>query len=217
MVFENISRTEGRLRALWPCGATILQQVRNILDLHAAAVQAIAAIVTLFLTGLLAYVTWRYTRATDDSLALGRRQLELSREQFEKQWRPDVHLRAIIDGKDPALEVTNLGRMAIVITSLQLRFTDTSHGVLRKPFPRPFPLSAGNRDSLGRDLVNQALDAVGLSDLVGVTSIEMALTFTALGEYYETAWFRFIATVSRGDVRDLQSIPPPGQASKHQM
>lgn len=53
------------------------------LNANAAAIQALAALGTLLLTLVLAFVTYWYTRLTEATLSI-------SREQFDRQWRAQL-------------------------------------------------------------------------------------------------------------------------------
>jgi hypothetical protein len=172
----------------------------NRLDLYAPAIQALAALLTFAVTAFLARVTYLYMKATAAAL-------KLSRDQFEREWHPDVHVRAAAEASSVFLEVTNLGRMAIVVTVLHVRFPDVGPQDLVTPISRPFPLASGARDTLPMSLIEVAMRQARLTNLIGNTTVEILLGFAALGTKHDTKWFRFLANVERGMILDLVSIP----------
>jgi hypothetical protein len=77
------------------------------LNENAGAVQGVSAAVTVALTALLAYVTWRYVRLTDrllrnaqDQFHLGQRQFELLRKQAVLPYLPQFMFNVEQDGTD---------------------------------------------------------------------------------------------------------------------
>src|SRR5690242_15491234 len=95
-----------------------------------------ATIVTTILSVVLARATLRYAKAAD-------RGLELSREQFEREWAPELHVRLErASTADARIVLTNLARAAVLLQLVQLR--TMTHAV---PFERQYlndPLVGGN-------------------------------------------------------------------------
>lgn len=86
------------------------------LNQNAGAMQAIGTVAVAVLTCVLVRVTSRYTSITEKAL-------RLSREQFEKQWTPDLQIVVCNDkgGKAP-LRMVNMAYPAALVTHLNLRF-----------------------------------------------------------------------------------------------
>ena len=81
------------------------------LNANAGAVQAL-------LTAILAFVTWKYVKLT-------RTLVEHSRDQLDREWRPDLHTTLDLipvshTSSAARLNVTNLGRVAVVLHSLTI-------------------------------------------------------------------------------------------------
>src|SRR2546426_7398577 len=73
----------------------------HFLDQHSLGVQAFAALITLLLTALLAWATWRYVghtkralRLAQGQLSLGQQQLGASIEQSEALQKPFITIKA---------------------------------------------------------------------------------------------------------------------------
>src|SRR2546430_8414258 len=85
----------------------------------------IATVVTCFFSVILARATLRYVEATDKGLAL-------AREEFEREWTPDLHIKLErVSATEARVIVTNLAKSSVLLQLLQLR--KLSHAV---PFER---------------------------------------------------------------------------------
>jgi len=104
-------------------------------DSHAGAVQAISALFVAILTGILVWLTRRYVQGTNDALALSRDRLELVREeaqeqktalglakeQFEREWRPNLRIADIrFSAGNAKLLLANLAKSAALIKVLRI-------------------------------------------------------------------------------------------------
>src|SRR5579871_2095910 len=88
-------------------------------------IPVIATIVTTFFSIVLARATLRYVEATDKGLAL-------AREEFEREWSPDLHIKMErISSSEARIIVTNLAKTSVLLQLLQLR--KLSHAM---PFER---------------------------------------------------------------------------------
>src|SRR5579862_8749965 len=75
----------------------------------------VATIVTCFFSVILARATLRYVEATDKGLAL-------AREEVEREWTPELHLkRERVAATEAKVIVTNLAKTALRLQLLQLR------------------------------------------------------------------------------------------------
>ena len=78
-------------------------------------IPVIATIVTTFFSIILARATLRYVEATDKGLAL-------AREEFEREWSPDLHIKMErISATEARIIVTNLAKTSVLLQLLQLR------------------------------------------------------------------------------------------------
>src|SRR5260221_7612709 len=75
----------------------------------------IATIVTTLFSVILARATLRYVEATDKGLAL-------AREEFEREWSPDLHIKMErVSSSEAKIIVTNLAKTSVLLQLLQLR------------------------------------------------------------------------------------------------
>jgi hypothetical protein len=99
------------------------------------SIPLIATVVTSILSILMARATLRYAVSADKSLAL-------AREEFEREWAPELHIKlSKVSPTDAELIVTNLAKISVLIQMVQLR--RLSHAT---PFERVFlnePLVGG--------------------------------------------------------------------------
>src|SRR5216683_5751904 len=90
-----------------------------------AYIPVIATVVTCFFSVILARATLRYAEAADKGLAL-------AREEFEREWSPELHIKLErISDVETRIVVTNLAKISVLLQLMQLR--KISHAV---PFER---------------------------------------------------------------------------------
>src|SRR5215472_9560171 len=90
-------------------------QHNNFFTLMVAYVPLIATVVTTILSLVLARATLRYVEASDKSLAL-------AREEFDRQWSPELHIKIeAISGRNARIVVTNLARISVLLQTVQVR------------------------------------------------------------------------------------------------
>src|SRR5246500_2120103 len=98
-------------------------------------IPVMATVITSVLSLVLARATLRYAEASDKSLAL-------AREEFEREWSPDLHIKLErLSASEARIVVTNLAKISVLLQLMQLR--KISHAV---PFQRSFlndPLVGG--------------------------------------------------------------------------
>jgi hypothetical protein len=157
-----------------------------------------ATVVTCFLSVILARATLRYAEATDKSLAL-------AREEFEREWSPELHIKLErISDVETRIVVTNLAKISVLLQLMQLR--KISHAV---PFERCFlndPLVGGltwTQDIGPRLLVCTGPEFEGL--------IAASVTFYCSGRMFRTDWFRFYIEVKNGDILRLKPTNVPAR------
>jgi hypothetical protein len=158
----------------------------------------VATIVTTFFSIILARATLRYVEATDKGLAL-------AREEFEREWSPDLHIKMErVSPTEARVIVTNLAKASVLLQLLQLR--KISHAT---PFERcrlNDPLVGGMTwtQELGRRLI-----ACTGSDFEG--PIAASMTFYASGRMFRTDWFRSQIQVRDGRIVSLEPSNMPAR------
>jgi hypothetical protein len=152
-----------------------------------------ATVVTCILSLVLARATLRYAEATDKSLAL-------AREEYEREWSPELHIKMErVSASEAKIVITNLAKISVLLQLVQLR--RPSQGV---PFGRYFlndPLVGGMTwtDKMGQRLVAGMGD-----DFEG--QIAASVTFYASGRLFRTDWFRFQIKISNGNISRLEPV-----------
>jgi hypothetical protein len=159
-------------------------------------IPVIATIVTTFFSVVLARATLRYVEATD-------RSLELAREEFEREWNPDLHIKMErISPTEARIIVTNLAKTSVLLQLLQLR--KLSHAT---PFERcrlNDPLVGGL--TWTQEMGKRIIACTGY-EFEG--PIAAAMTFYAAGRMYRTDWFRSQVVVREGRIVSLEPSNMP--------
>src|SRR6266481_4760701 len=157
-----------------------------------------ATIVTTILSVVLARATLRYAKAAD-------RGLELSREQFEREWAPELHVRLErASTADAKIVITNLARAAVLLQLVQLR--TMTHAM---PFERQYlndPLVGGNT---WNEHIGERILAMTGNDFEG--DIAASVSFYAAGRLYRSDWFRFDVLVLRGKFEKVNPVTLPAR------
>jgi len=158
-----------------------------------AYIPLITAVATTILSIVLARATLRYAETTDKSLAL-------AREEFERQWSPELHIKLeMLSSRKTKIVVTNLARISVLLQIVQLRRLDMGVPALRSFLNEPLVGGCTWTDELGKDLFTCTGD-----DYQG--QIAASITFYASGRLFRTDWFRFQVEVRRGEVISLDPI-----------
>jgi len=161
-------------------------------------IPVIATVVTCFFSVILARATLRYVEATDKGLAL-------AREEFEREWTPDLHIKLErVSATEAKVVVTNLAKSSVLLQLLQLR--RLSHAM---PFERcrlNDPLVGGMTWSqeMGKRIL-----ACTDSDFEG--PIAASITFYAAGRMFRTDWFRSTIQVREGRIVSLEPSNMPAR------
>jgi len=159
----------------------------------AAYVPLIATVVTTILSLVLARATLRYAEASDKSLAL-------AREEFERQWSPELHIKLEkVSSREARIVVTNLARISVLLQMVQLRKLSMAVPSLR--YFMNEPLVGG---STWTEEVGKRLFACTGDDYDG--QIAASITFYASGRMYRTDWFRFQVQVADTSIVRLDSV-----------
>jgi hypothetical protein len=175
-----------------------INSVRTSFGAFVTYIPLIATVVTCFFSVILARATLRYVEATDKGLAL-------AREEFEREWTPDLHIKLErISATEARVIVTNLAKSSVLLQLLQLR--KISHAV---PFERcrlNDPLVGGMTWSqeIGKRIV-----ACTNKDFEG--PIAASMTFYAAGRMFRTDWFRSHIQVRDGRILSLEPSTMPAR------
>jgi hypothetical protein len=161
-------------------------------------VPVIATVLTCFFSVILARATLRYVEVTDKGLAL-------AREEFEREWSPDLHLKLErVSSTEARVIVTNLAKTSVLLQLLQLR--KLSHAV---PFERcrlNDPLVGGM--TWTEELGKRILACTG-KEFEG--PIAASMTFYAAGRMFRTDWFRSHIQVRDGRILSLEPSNMPAR------
>jgi hypothetical protein len=174
-------------------GLQWFSQHGNIFTLMVAYVPLIATVVTTILSLVLARATLRYVESSDKSLAL-------AREEFDREWSPELHIKLDqVTGRNARIVVTNLGRISVLLQTVQLR--KLTMGVPSLRYLLNEPLMGGNTwtDELGKRFFASTGD-----DFEG--ALAASVTFYASGRLFRTDWFRFQVHVRRGELLRLDPV-----------
>ena len=153
----------------------------------------LATVTTTILSIVLARATLRYAEASDKSLAL-------AREEFERQWSPELHIKLErISSRQTKIVVTNLGKISVLLQMVQLRHLSMAVPSLRSLLNEPLVGGYTWTDELGQHLFTCTGD-----DYEG--QIAASVTFYASGRMYRTDWFRFQIQVRHGEVHQLNPV-----------
>jgi len=146
-----------------------------------------ATVISCLLSVVLARATLRYAEAADKGLAL-------ARDEFEREWSPELHLKLErASATEARIVVTNLAKISVLLQLMQLR--KISHAV---PFERAFlndPLVGGMTWS--QDVGKRLITCTG-EDYEGLVAASM--NFYCSGRMFRTDWFRFYIQVRNGHI-----------------
>src|SRR5580692_260400 len=161
-------------------------------------IPVLATLVTTFFSVILARATLRYVEATD-------RGLELAREEFEREWNPDLHIKMEhVSASEARVIVTNLAKTSVLLQLLQLR--KLTHAT---PFERcrlNDPLVGGM--TWTQEMGKRILACTG-SEFEG--PIAASMTFYAAGRMFRTDWFRSQIVVREGRIVSLEPSNMPAR------
>ena len=153
----------------------------------------IATVTTTILSIILARATLRYAEASDKSLAL-------AREEFERQWSPELHIKLEkVSSRQARIVVTNLAKLSVLMQMVQLRRLSMAVPSLRSFLNEPLVGGCTWSNDLGKNLFACTGD-----DYDG--QIASAITFYASGRLYRTDWFRFQIQVNGGEIVRLDPV-----------
>jgi hypothetical protein len=173
-----------------------IRSLRIPLSTLISYIPVLATVVTCFFSVILARATLRYVEATDKGLAL-------AREEFEREWSPELHIKLErISPSEARIVVTNLGRASVLLQMIQLR--KLTHAVPSERWFLNDPLVGG---MTWTNNISKRLLACTDADFEG--QVAAAMTFYASGRMFRTDWFRFHLQVCDGRLSrlDPSNIP----------
>jgi hypothetical protein len=158
-----------------------------------AYVPVVATVVTTILSVILARATLRYAEASDKSLAL-------AREEYEREWSPELHIKLEkFDPTEARIIVTNLAKISVLLQLVQWRRLTHASPALRWFLNEPLVGGRTWTESIGKRLIA----SVG-EDFQG--PIAVSVTFFASGRLFRTDWFRFQIEVRNGEILRLDPV-----------
>jgi hypothetical protein len=161
-------------------------------------IPVIATLVTCIFSVILARATLRYVEATDKGLSL-------ARDEFEREWSPDLHIKLErVSATEVRIIVTNLAKSSVLLQLLQLR--KISHAV---PFERHRlndPLVGGM--TWTQEMGRRILACTG-KEFEG--PIAASMTFYSSGRMFRTDWFRSHIQVRDGRILALEPSNMPAR------
>lgn len=173
-----------------------LNQFRIPLTTLISYIPVIATIVTTFFSIILARATLRYVEATDKGLAL-------AREEFEREWSPDLHIKIErVSATEAKVIITNLAKTSVLLQLLQLR--KLSHAMPVDRIRLNDPLVGGM--TWTQDMGRRILACTG-EEFEG--PIAVSATFYASGRMFRTDWFRSQLQVRDGHIVSLDPSNMP--------
>jgi hypothetical protein len=161
-------------------------------------VPVLATVVTSFFSVILARATLRYVEATDKGLAL-------AREEFEREWSPELHLKLErISDTEARIVVTNLAKISVLLQLLQLRKLSLAVPFERSRLNEPLVGGMTWTQDIGRSLL-----ACTGEEFEGPVAASM--TFYAGGRLFRTDWFRFQIQVHDRRIMRLEPSNVPAR------
>jgi hypothetical protein len=165
----------------------------SFLTLLIAYIPLIGTVATTILSLVLARATLRYAAASDKSLAL-------AREEFEREWSPELHIKLEqVSGRDAKLVVTNLAKISVLLQMVQLRKLSMAVPSLRYFLNEPLVGGTTWTDELGK----RFFDCTG-EHYAGVVAV--SITFYVSGRMFRTDWFRFRIDVKEGKILKIHPV-----------
>ena len=164
-----------------------------IFNLIVAYIPLVATVTTTILSMVLARATLRYAESSDKSLAL-------AREEFERQWSPELHIKLEkVSSRQAKIVVTNLAKISVLLQMVQLRRLAMGVPSLRTILNEPLVGGTTWTHELEKNLFSCTGD-----DYQG--QIAASMTFYASGRLFRTDWFRFQIQVSHGEILRLEPV-----------
>jgi len=161
-------------------------------------VPLLATLVTCYFSVVLARATLRYVESTDKGLAL-------AREEFEREWSPELHIKMErVSSSEATIVVTNLAKISVLLQLFQFRKVTFMVPFERCPLNEPLVGGRTWSQEIGRRLL-----ACTGPDFDG--QVAASTTFFASGRMFRTDWFRFHVLVENGRLLRLEPTNIPAR------
>jgi len=158
----------------------------------------VATVVTCILSLVLARATLRYVEATDKGLAL-------AREEFEREWAPELHIKLErFSATEARIIITNLARVSVLLQLVQFR--KITHAVPFERYTLNEPVVGGTTWTAN---ISERLLACAGSSFEGPIGVSAA--FYASGRLFRTDWFRFQVEIHNGNIFQVEPISIPAR------
>jgi hypothetical protein len=161
-------------------------------------IPVVATVVTCVFSLVLARATLRYVEATDKGLAL-------AREEFEREWSPELHIKLRrLSASDVEIVVTNLAKAAVLLQVLQFRSLTTSAGSEKCVLNDPLIGGMAWTHSVG-----ERISRITGPEFEGI--VDVSITFFASGRMFRSDWFRFNMLVHNGHTLNVDAVSVPAR------
>jgi len=158
-----------------------------------AYIPLLATMVTTILSVILARATLRYAKTTEKSLAL-------AREEFDREWSPELHIKLERSSTgDAHIIVTNLAKISVLLQMVQFRKLAFAVPSLRCLLNEPLVGGRTWTDSIQKRLIAATGD-----EFQG--ALALSATFFASGRLFRTDWFRFQVDVINGEIMRIDPV-----------
>lgn len=136
---------------------------------------------------------------------IANRQLEISSQQYHKQWRPSLHAQAISHAAFPfALELTNLGKADSRVTEILVRRSGIQSAAIER-FLLDRVIPAGNAIVLPVTRELREYLEIHKPGSAKTDALDFSFAVQVAGEQFTTEWFRFLVALEGGVPRRLES------------
>jgi hypothetical protein len=156
-----------------------------------------STVVSCVLSVVGARATLRHAETTDKGLAR-------AREEFEREWSPELHIKLErTSATEAKVVVTNLAKISVLLQMIQLRKISYA-----KPFEPTFLNDALGGMSWTQD-VGKYLLACTSDDFEGM--LGASLNFYVSGRMFRTGWFRFHIQVRIRHILQIHATNTPAR------
>jgi hypothetical protein len=168
------------------------------LNANSGAVQGLAALGTLFLTEVLAGITFWYARLTRSALAI-------SKEQFDRHWRPQLGISLEYVAQYKAnLTIRNISNCSVVITGVLLRVSDDSRPAVSYLVNQP--VDAHSKEVV--DIAGFVVDAIRSHSHMDNDhrKLLVGVDYEALGFIGRIAFLEYAVRISQAQVAEIAAL-----------
>jgi hypothetical protein len=168
------------------------------LNANAGGVQAVAAICTLLLTLVLAGITYWYAQLTRSSL-------KIAKEQFDRQWLPQLGISLeYVPQFHAKLTIHNISNCSLVITGVLLQATDGDRKAISYLVNQP--VDAHSKEALNIEL--QLVDAIRSQSHKDTDQLKVSLgvDYEAMGFIGRVAYLEYAVRIAQSQVVEIVAL-----------